>query len=301
MIALLERFKEALSKTATLFNPTAVDATLTKEERLDALEESLLRADVGLKTTLALRDWAEALEDNTLNDAASFKEALKTKLLSELEKVEQPDKNPAETAMQVVLVVGVNGAGKTTLIGKLAHQATASGLKVLIGAADTFRAAADEQLAVWADRAGAGFVSIENTQDPSAVVYQTMQKARQNNADLVIIDTAGRLQNKHHLMEELSKLNRILDRERPEGSQVERLLVVDGTSGQNAIQQAKLFGDCLPLTGAAVTKLDGSPKGGMIIALAAECKLPVRYVGLGEHIDALQVFDKGAYTEALLG
>jgi fused signal recognition particle receptor len=274
------------------------------EDRLDDLEETLLRADVGVKTTGRI---VERIRGR--RNAIQSPEALISSLQDEFTRIlcptgdEQANRlNIQPGRMTIVLIVGVNGSGKTTTIGKLAHRyKDDEGRKVIIGAADTFRAAADDQLAVWAERAGAEIVRKPAGTDPSAVVFETLSRAKEIGAEVVIIDTAGRLQNKFNLMEELKKLTRILDRERPEGSAVESLLVIDATTGQNALQQAAVFKEAAGLTGVVLTKLDGSAKGGVVLAVTEEHGLPVKLVGVGERIADLQDFSPRAFVDALFG
>ena len=201
--------------------------------------------------------------------------------------------------MNIYLVVGVNGSGKTTVIGKLANRFIRQGRTVVIGAGDTFRAAAQEQLEVWANRAGAVFVGAGNVTDPSAVIFDTLKRAKESHADVVLLDTAGRLQNKRNLMEELRKIRKVIDQARPEGSLLESLLVLDATTGQNALKQAAVFHEAVDLSGVILTKLDGSAKGGVILGIAREYRLPVKMVGVGEGIEDLRDFHAQAFVEAL--
>ena len=203
-----------------------------------------------------------------------------------------------EDKKSVVLVVGVNGVGKTTTIGKLAAQYASRGKKVMVAAADTFRAAAQEQLTIWAKRSGAILVTGADGQDPSSVVYDAISSARSKDIDILLIDTAGRLNNKKNLMEELAKMKRIIDREYPDAYR-ETLIVLDGTTGQNALEQARQFKEVTDVSGVIITKLDGSAKGGIAIAIQSELSIPVKYIGVGEHIDDLQKFDASQYVKAL--
>jgi fused signal recognition particle receptor len=217
--------------------------------------------------------------------------------IADMMRAEDPD-IIEEGAMNVLLVIGVNGVGKTTTIGKMAAQFTSEGHKVLLAAADTFRAAAIDQLKIWADRSGVDIVAHQEGADPGAVVYDAAQAAKARKADILLCDTAGRLHNKKNLMDELGKINRILDRELP-GAHKEVLLVVDSTTGQNAMQQAKLFAETAPITGIILTKLDGTAKGGVVISIASQLGIPVKYIGVGEGIDDLQRFDPEEFAEAL--
>jgi fused signal recognition particle receptor len=282
-------------------------STVLTEDRLEALETILLKADIGLPTTTAILEELQA-QQARLSTSEALLAAVETSIKQRLlppgrtaVSCAMATPSPSGSPMLIVMVVGVNGAGKTTLIGKLAHRYTQAGHTVMIGAADTFRAAADEQLAVWADRAKATIVRLEPGSDPAAVVYQTLTQAKAQEADVVILDTAGRLQNQSNLMEQLAKLRRILDRERPTDSVVESLLVLEAATGQNGLQQAKLFEQTVGLTGVALTKLDGSAKGGVLLAITQEYGLPVKLVGLGEGIDDLADFDPALFAQGLLG
>ncbi|MDX2085255.1 MAG: signal recognition particle-docking protein FtsY [Candidatus Melainabacteria bacterium] len=272
------------------------------DARLDEIEENLIRSDVGVETAAALVEDLRR-QRNAINSQEELRLWLKQSFVSLLQPTAgqhlQPLPDGRNGQMAIYMMVGVNGAGKTTVIGKLAHRLVQAGQRVLIGAGDTFRAAADDQLAVWAERAGASLVRREAGADPGAVVFETLHQAKAQATDVVILDTAGRLQNKYNLMEELRKVGRVLEKEKPETAQVEILLVVDATTGQNALQQAAVFKEALPVTGVALTKLDGSAKGGIVLAIAKQHQLPVRLVGVGETIDDLQDFDAQAFVEAL--
>ena len=236
-----------------------------------------------------------------LKDGAAMKRWLKERIFAILEKVERPlEVPPGLTGPFVIMVTGVNGTGKTTTIGKLALRFKQDGKKVLLGAADTFRAAAIQQLEVWAARAGAPVIKHQEGADPAAVAYDTIKAAEARHADVVIIDTAGRLHTKVNLMEELKKAKRIVGRELP-GAPHEILLVLDATTGQNAVQQVKMFHQALGITGLILTKLDGTAKGGIVVAISDEFKIPVRFIGVGEKIYDLQPFRAREFTEALFG
>ena len=267
------------------------------EAALGALEEVLLRADVGVPTTQRLLD---AVRDGSRGspDPDVLETTLRAEMSAILAKVDRTFE-PAP-GLWVVLVVGVNGSGKTTTIGKLAAQLRGQGRKVLVAAADTFRAAAAEQLTVWAERAGTDIVSLPEGADPGAVAFQAIERARAESYDVVLVDTAGRLQTRKPLMEQLSKIRRVVDKAHP-GAPHETLLVLDATIGQNALSQARLFGEATPVTGAVVTKLDGTAKGGMVLAIASELGVPVVLVGLGEKVGDLREFDADAFVEGLLG
>ncbi|MBN2800487.1 MAG: signal recognition particle-docking protein FtsY [Deltaproteobacteria bacterium] len=261
----------------------------------DELEEVLLSADVGMPTTQALLD---RLREHPGEELPILRERLQGAIRDMLQVVAAPlVPQPAE-GLRVILVVGVNGSGKTTTIGKLAARFRDEGHKVMMAAADTYRAAAGEQLTVWAERSGADIVAHQEGADPGAVTYDALQAATARGCDVVIVDTAGRLQTRKPLMQQLSKIERVIKKVVPDGPH-ETLLVVDGTMGQNAISQAQLFHEATPLTGVVVTKLDGTAKGGMILTVAAEMKLPVKLIGIGEKVSDLKDFDVAAFVEAL--
>jgi fused signal recognition particle receptor len=267
------------------------------EEMLDELEEVLVTADLGVTTSLQLiKDLRGKVRRKELGDAAALKEALKQGISQVLAGVVQApgrDHHP-----HVIMVVGVNGVGKTTTIGKLAKRFQGQGRSVLLGAGDTFRAAAGEQLAVWAERVGCDLVGGQHGADPSSVAFDALEAGLRRGRDMVIIDTAGRLHTKVNLMEELKKIHRVLGK-KLEGAPHEVLLVLDATTGQNALQQAKLFNEAVPLSGLVLTKLDGTAKGGVVVAIAGELKLPICFVGLGEGIDDLKPFDAREFSEAI--
>jgi fused signal recognition particle receptor len=265
------------------------------EARIAELEEVLLTADVGVKVTQALVGKLRP-QARELADADAVRHALHAEMMAILADGEQP---PPGIKPWVILVAGVNGVGKTTTIGKLAHRYRQGGRKVLLVAADTFRAAASEQLQRWAERVGVACVHHQSGADPSAVAYDGLKAAVAREVDVVIVDTAGRLHVKAHLIEELKKIARVIGREMP-GAPHEALLVIDATTGQNAINQARVFLEALPLTGIVLTKLDGTAKGGAVLAIRSELGIPIRYVGLGESVEALAPFDARAFVDALL-
>lgn len=268
------------------------------EEFYEELEESLILADMGMETTEeAVEELRRRVKAEKLKEPEEVKACLRT-ILAEMLDVGDPalDLSGKPT---VVLFIGVNGVGKTTTIGKLAGRLKTEGKRVLLAAADTFRAAAAEQLTIWADRAKVDIVRHEAGSDPAAVVFDAMSAARARKADVVLVDTAGRLHNKQNLMNELSKISRVVDRD-SQGISKEVLLVLDATTGQNGLIQAKQFGQSAGITGIVLTKLDGTAKGGIVLAIAKELGVPVKYVGLGEGVDDLQPFDAGAFTEALI-
>jgi fused signal recognition particle receptor len=271
---------------------------LVDDDFWNGLEETLIGADFGVPTTEKIvGDLKVAAQQQNLKAAADVIRVFKADVA---EYVKHPGISPVpvKATPHVVLVVGVNGSGKTTTIGKLAAQERKRGRSVMLVAADTFRAAAAEQLAIWAQRAGAEIVRHKEGADPAAVVFDGLAAARSRGIDIVFIDTAGRLQTKHNLMEELKKIRRIIARE-VEGAPHETLLVLDATTGQNALSQAKLFHEATEITGIALTKLDGTAKGGIIVSIMDQVDLPVKYVGFGEKVDQLRPFDPRGYVEAL--
>ena len=264
----------------------------------DELEESLIMADVGMEVAVStVKELRNVVYNERLEGEEQGKAALRRILAKKLE-MENMELD-LSTQPSVVLFIGVNGVGKTTSIGKMANQLRQEGKKVLLCAADTFRAAAADQLEIWANRAGVDIVRQHEGADPGAVLFDALQAAKARNVDVVLVDTAGRLHNKQNLMNELSKLRKIIDRECPDAAK-ETLLVLDATTGQNGLIQAKQFKESAGLTGIVLTKLDGTAKGGIVIAIARELQVPVKYVGLGEGIDDLQPFDAEAFVEALI-
>ena len=276
------------------------------DEVLDNLEEVFITSDVGVETTLKI---IERIEKRVARDKYVGSDELNQMLCEEITELLAENNNesslddftvPASHKPHVIMVVGVNGVGKTTTIGKLAYQFKAAGNKVMLGAADTFRAAAVEQLDVWGERAGVPVIKQKLGADPASVAYDTLSSAVANDIDVVIIDTAGRLHNKKGLMDELSKIRNVMQKIVPDAPH-EVLLVLDGSTGQNAFEQAKQFTKATQITALAVTKLDGTAKGGVVIGISDQFKIPVKYIGLGEKIDDLQLFDKTAYVNTLLG
>ena len=264
----------------------------------DELEESLIMADVGMEVAVStVKELRNVVYNERLEGAEQGKAALRRILARKLEM----DNMALDISTQpsVVLFIGVNGVGKTTSIGKMAHQLRKEGKKVMLCAGDTFRAAAADQLQIWAERAGVDIVRQHEGADPGAVLFDALQAAKARGVDVVLVDTAGRLHNKQNLMNELGKLRKIIDRECPDAAK-ETLLVLDATTGQNGLIQAKQFKETAGLTGIVLTKLDGTAKGGIVIAIARELQVPVKYVGLGEGIDDLQPFDAQAFVEALI-
>lgn len=267
------------------------------EDFYEELEETLIMADLGIKTTSAVLDnLREKVKENKIKDPSECRELLINSLIEQMSVTEADYE--FENRKSIVLVTGVNGVGKTTTVGKLAGQLKAQGKKVIIAAADTFRAAAIEQLTEWANRANVDIISQKEGSDPAAVIYDAVTAFKARNADVLICDTAGRLHNKKNLMEELKKINRVIEREYPEAYR-ETLVVLDGTTGQNALAQAKEFNEVADLTGIVLTKLDGTAKGGIAIAIQSELSIPVKYIGIGEHIDDLQKFNASDFVNAL--
>ena len=299
----LSRLKDRLSGTRAVLN-TRVDHLLLGVKKIDEdiieeLEEILITSDLGMTTTQALiKDISQKVARKELDSPEHLKQTLRQSIARFL-KVPPADL-PVGKKPHVMMVIGVNGVGKTTTIAKLARRHVEAGEKVMIVAADTFRAAAVEQLSIWAKRVGADIVKQQTGSDPSAVVYDALNAAQARGHDLVIIDTAGRLHTKVNLMEELKKIYRIADREMP-GAPHEVLLVLDATTGQNAVSQAKLFNEAVHVDHLAMTKLDGTAKGGVVVAIAHDLKIPVRYIGIGEGMDDLRDFDPDAFVEALFG
>lgn len=272
-------------------------------ELLADLEEALIGADVGVQTTAKIIDRIEKrIAADKYMDVAELHSILKNEIEEILVNNKQSSlyifNNPLPSTPYVVLVVGVNGVGKTTTIGKLAHQFKQAGKQVLLGAADTFRAAAVEQLTIWSERVGVPIVKQSMGSDPAAVAFDTVQSAVARGSDLVLIDTAGRLHNKAHLMEELSKIRRVIQKTIP-GAPHEVLLVLDGSTGQNAVEQARQFTAATEVTALAITKLDGTAKGGVVLAIADQFNIPVKFIGVGEQMDDLLVFDRKAFVDSL--
>ena len=288
-------FLERISKA--IIGKTSVD-----DEVLDQLEEELIGADVGVDTTLALIEkLQERVKKEKYLSTSELNGLLHEEIVSLL--VDAPSSQmgfipPSDKKPYVILVVGVNGVGKTTTIGKLAHHYKEAGNTVVLGAADTFRAAAADQLTIWSERVGVAIVKQNHGADPSAVAFDTIQSAMAKNADVVLIDTAGRLHNKAHLMDELNKIKRVIEKQLP-GAPHEVLLVLDGSTGQNALEQAKQFMAVTNVNALAITKLDGTAKGGVVLSIAHQCKIPVKYIGVGEQIKDLLLFDKDEFVDSL--
>ncbi len=283
----------AVEKRAPAPPPRAVD-----EDYLSEIEEKLIRADVGISTAETLVDHMRKEALSKMWNSHDVENFLKREFNNILNAAPSSELKISEEALSIILVVGVNGTGKTTSIGKLCWRLKQQGKKVLLAAGDTFRAAAETQLEIWAERAGVDIVRLPDGSDPGAVVYKAIERARAENFNVLIIDTAGRLHNKANLMAELKKIRTVLDKNAG-GSNVESLLVVDASVGQNGLQQAKVFAESCPLTGVILSKLDGSAKGGIVFSIARDLKLPVKLVGLGEKIDDLRDFEPPVFVEAL--
>lgn len=302
-----ERLEAGLEKTRSSFFGKLSRAVAGKdhvdEEVLDKLEEVLVTSDVGVKTTL---DIIGKIEERVQRDKYVSTKELNAIIRSEIAELllSSSAEHPADfdaplpNHPHVIMVVGVNGVGKTTSIGKIAHRYRVAGKKVVMGAADTFRAAAIEQLEIWAERSGAELIKQYHGADPAAVAFDTLAAAKSRNADVVLIDTAGRLHTQVGLMEELAKVKRVMDRQ-IDGAPHEVLLVLDASTGQNALRQAEIFTEHVDVTGLVLTKLDGTAKGGIVIGISNEFRIPVKYIGVGEGIDDLQVFDRSAFVRAL--
>ena len=296
-----DKIKSGLSKTRTAMANTVGSVfsgfSSLDDDFYDELEESLILADLGVDTAVkAVEQLRQTVRERHIKEPEEARDALRDVLCGMLDV--GPTTLDLSTTPSVVLVIGVNGVGKTTTIGKLAAQLKSEGKKVLLCAADTFRAAAADQLEIWAERSGAQLIRQGEGADPASVVFDAISAARARGSDVIICDTAGRLHNKQNLMNELNKISRILDRELPHSSK-EVLLVLDGATGQNGLTQAKAFSDIAPVTGMVVTKLDGTAKGGIVIAVADALGIPVKYVGVGEGIDDLMPFDAAEFTSAL--
>ncbi|MBQ9096864.1 MAG: signal recognition particle-docking protein FtsY [Clostridia bacterium] len=294
------KIKQGLTKTKAAFTERvdAVFASFRKvdEELMEELEEALISADVGVSTSLEIIDrLRDAAKLKNISDSELLKDELKDIIIEMLKKSEDA---VSTDGMQIIFVIGVNGVGKTTSIGKLAYKFKSEGKNVLLAAADTFRAGAIDQLQVWADRCDVPLIKQNEGSDPAAVVYDALSAAAIRKPDVLIVDTAGRLHNKKNLMEELKKMLRIAEKQAP-GAICDVYLVLDASTGQNALSQSKLFGEVGEITGIILTKLDGTAKGGVIIAISNEQNIPVKYIGLGESIDSIQDFSADEFANAL--
>ena len=297
-----DKLKQGLTKTKESINDKInnVFSNFRKvdEELLEELEEALVMSDIGMETSVKIiNNLRERVKKEKIEESEQVKEALR----EEIEKIlEEPDNSlKLETKPSVILVIGVNGVGKTTSIGKMAARLARDGKKVVVTPADTFRAAAVEQLEVWAKRAGAEIVKRQEGSDPASVVYEAIDITKKENADVLIIDTAGRLHNKKYLMDELNKIQKVVNKEMPESSK-EVLLVIDATTGQNAISQVKAFKEQADITGIVLTKLDGTAKGGVVVGIVQENNIPVKFIGVGEQIDDMEIFNAKDFAKAII-
>lgn len=281
-----QRISDALAGKATI-----------DDDFMDELEEILITSDIGMETTMKIVDMLRTeVKTNNLTKPSVIKIRLAKIIASVINKKDA--QQLCQDTPLVILMIGINGGGKTTSIGKLAHKLRQEGKTVMLAAADTFRAAAAEQLCIWGDRVGVNVVKHQEGADPSAVIYDAIQSAKAKNIDVLICDTAGRLQNKKNLMDELNKMNKVIGREYPEAAR-ENLLVLDATTGKNAVSQVKEFGDVADITGIILTKLDGTAKGGIVVTIADEFDLPVKFIGVGEGIDDLKEFDPVEFAEGI--
>ena len=297
-----DKLKQGLSKTKNSFeekmNNVFSNFRKVDEDLLEELEEALIMSDVGVETsTKIISNLRDRVKKEKLEDAEAVKNALREEIKGIFDALD--NSLHLETKPSVILVVGVNGVGKTTSIGKMANRLKQDGKKVVIAAADTFRAAAVEQLEIWANRAGCELVKREEGVDPASVVFDAIKATKEQNADVLICDTAGRLHNKKYLMDELIKIKKVIDKELPDASK-EVLMVLDATTGQNAISQVKAFKETVDITGLVLTKLDGTAKGGVVIGIANENKMPVKFIGIGEKIDDMEIFNSEDFVKALI-
>ena len=297
-----DKLKLGLGKTKTTFdekiNNVFSNFRKVDEDFLDELEEALIMSDIGMTTAVKIvNELRKTIKRENLKDEEDVKNALRKEMQEILDEV---DNNlHLETKPSVILVVGVNGVGKTTSIGKIANRLRKDGKKVVIAAADTFRAAAVEQLEIWAKRSGAEIVKRDEGVDPASVVFDAIKRTKESDADVLIVDTAGRLHNKQYLMDELRKIKKVIEKEMGEYSQ-EVLLVIDGTTGQNAISQVKAFKEETDVTGLVLTKLDGTAKGGVVVGIVEENKIPVKFIGVGEQIDDMEIFNSEDFVKAII-
>lgn len=297
-----DKLKQGLTKTKESINDKInnVFSNFRKvdEELLEELEEALIMSDMGVETsTQIISNLREKIKKEKIEESEQVKKALREEIEKILEKCDNSLK--LETKPSVILVVGVNGVGKTTSIGKMAARLARDGKKVIVAAADTFRAAAVEQLEIWAQRAGAEVVKRAEGVDPASVVFEAIRRTKESNADVLIIDTAGRLHNKKYLMDELNKIQKVVNKEMAEASK-EVLLVIDATTGQNAISQVKAFKEQSDITGIVLTKLDGTAKGGAVVGIVQENDIPVKFIGVGEQIDDMEIFNSKDFVKAII-
>lgn len=297
-----DKLKDGLNKTKTSFdekiNNVFKNFRKVDEDFLDELEEVLIMSDIGMDTSIKIiSSLREKIKKEKIQDEEDVKQALREEMQKILDVTDI--ELHLNTKPSVILVVGVNGVGKTTSIGKMANRLAKDGKKVVVAAADTFRAAAVEQLEIWAKRAGADIVKRDEGVDPASVVYDAIKKTKENGADVLIVDTAGRLHNKKYLMDELNKIQKVINKEMPDADK-EVLLVIDGTTGQNAISQVKAFKQETDITGIVLTKLDGTAKGGVVIGIVEENKIPVKFIGVGEQIDDMEIFNSEDFVKAII-
>ena len=296
-----DKLKEGLGKTKSSFDEKINNAfsvfRKVDEELLEELEEILITSDIGMDTSInIISKLRDKIKKENIKDAEDVKQALREEM-AQILNIDNSLK--LDTKPSIILVVGVNGVGKTTSIGKIANRLKQDGKKIVIAAADTFRAAAVEQLEIWAKRSGCDIVKKEEGADPASVVYEAIKITKETNADILICDTAGRLHNKKYLMDELAKIQKVIDKELPECSK-EVLIVLDATTGQNAISQVSAFKETTPLTGIVLTKLDGTAKGGVVLGIVDENKIPIKFIGVGEQIDDMESFDANDFVKAIL-
>ena len=297
-----DKLKQGLGKTKTSFDEKInnVFSSFRKvdEDFLEELEEVLIMSDIGIDTSVKIvNELRKTIKKENLKDEEDVKNALRKEMQNILDQVDNGLK--LETKPSVILVVGVNGVGKTTSIGKIANRLRKEGKKVVVAAADTFRAAAVEQLEIWSKRSGAEIVKRDEGRDPASVVFDAIKKTREIDADVLIVDTAGRLHNKQYLMDELRKIKKVIDKEM-EGCSQETLLVIDGTTGQNAISQVKAFKEETDVTGLVLTKMDGTAKGGVVLGIVEENKIPVKFIGIGEQMDDMEIFNSEEFVKAII-
>ena len=297
-----EKLKTGLNKTKQSINEKINDVfsnfRKVDEDLLEELEEILIMSDIGIETSTKIIDkLRERMKKEKIEDEEEVKKVLREEM-QDILNIENKGLQ-LNTKPSIILVIGVNGVGKTTSIGKIANRLAKDGKKVVVAAADTFRAAAVEQLEIWANRAGAEIIKREEGVDPASVVYDAMKKVKEENADILIVDTAGRLHNKKYLMDELNKIQKVINKEMPEADK-EVLLVIDGTTGQNAISQVKAFKQEANITGLILTKLDGTAKGGAVLGIVEENKIPVKFIGVGEKIDDMEVFNAEEFVKAII-
>ena len=297
-----DKLKNGLNKTKTSFddkiNNVFKNFRKVDEDFLDELEEVLIMSDIGMDTSIKIiSSLRERIKKEKIQDEEDVKQALREEMQKILDVTDI--ELHLNTKPSVILVVGVNGVGKTTSIGKMANRLAKDGKKVVVAAADTFRAAAVEQIEIWAKRAGADIVKRDEGVDPASVVYDAIKKTKENGADVLIVDTAGRLHNKKYLMDELNKIQKVINKEMPDADK-EVLLVIDGTTGQNAISQVKAFKQETDITGIVLTKLDGTAKGGVVIGIVEENKIPVKFIGVGEQIDDMEIFNSEDFVKAII-